>query len=428
MFRRVLLASFARNPRRKALAAGALTLALAVSTAALGMALDVEDRLAREFRSLGANLLVTPAADTLPVTIGGVDVRPVSEGAYLKEADLGAIRMIFWRLNIVGFTPFLDVPVEARRVGGRLLASRTTLVGTWREHPVPSPDGTTFATGLALTHPWWRVEGRWFADGSSECVAGAALARRAGLRPGERITVSAGGRAADLLVTGLLTTGDAEDDAIVAPLATAQRLADRPGRLRRLLVSALTKPEDEFARRDRAAMSPEEYDRWYCTPYISSIAHQLQEALPGAEARAVRRVAEGEGRILGRVGRLLWAVTLAALAAAALAVGATAATTVLERREEVGLMKALGATDGLVGSLFLAEQLLIALVGGGAGYGLGTLLGRALGQSVFGTPPGAHLLLLPSVLVLAVLVTVIGNGLPLRRAVRFEPAPILRGE
>ncbi len=194
MFLRVLVASFARNPRRKALAGAALALALAVATAALGMVLDVEDRLAREFRSLGANLLVTPAADTLPVTLGGVDVRPVSEGAYLPEADLGAIRMIFWRLNIVGFTPFLDVPVEARRAEGRVLASRATLVGTWYEHPVTSSDGAVFVTGLERTHPWWRIDGRWFADGSSECVAGAALARRAGLRAGDRITVTAGGR------------------------------------------------------------------------------------------------------------------------------------------------------------------------------------------------------------------------------------------
>ena len=72
------------------------------------MALDVGDRLAREFRSLGANLLVTPQSDSLPLQIGGVDYRPVDEGAYLNEADLGKLRTIFWRHNVLGFTPFLD--------------------------------------------------------------------------------------------------------------------------------------------------------------------------------------------------------------------------------------------------------------------------------------------------------------------------------
>ena len=80
--------------------------------------------------------------------------------------------------------------------------------------------------------------------------------------------------------------------------------------------------------------------------------------------RAIRRVAETEGRILSRVSTLLWIVTLAALIAAALAVAATSATTVLERRAEIGIMKAIGATNTLVAGIFLAEQLLLALAGG----------------------------------------------------------------
>ena len=64
------------------------------------------------FAPSGANLLVTPASDTLPLEIGGVDYRPVDAGAYLPEGDLGKLKTIFWRNNIVGFAPFLDVPVE----------------------------------------------------------------------------------------------------------------------------------------------------------------------------------------------------------------------------------------------------------------------------------------------------------------------------
>src|SRR5271169_3810286 len=111
MFARLLGESFARNPRRKVLTAAALVIGMAVATATLTIALEVGDRLAREFRSLGANLLVTPESDTLPVEIGGVDYRPVDEGAYLNEVDLGKLKTIFWRNNIVGFAPFLDVPV-----------------------------------------------------------------------------------------------------------------------------------------------------------------------------------------------------------------------------------------------------------------------------------------------------------------------------
>ncbi len=427
MFFRIVGDSFARKPRRKALTALALALGMAVATATLSVALDVGDRLAREFRSLGANLLVTPQADTLPLEIGGVDYRPVNAGAYLSENQLEKLKTIFWRNNIVGFTPFLEVPVQTQRVGGSA-AGPATLIGTWYKHTVAIPVGEKFTTGAAATHPWWRVDGRWFVDDAEECVVGAALAHRAGIQPGQTLAVSVGGRSVALRVVGVLFTGGPEEEAIVAPLAVAQRLAGHPGQYRRLMISALTKPEDEFAKRDPKAMTAEEYDRWYCTAYISSIAYQVQQSLPGVEARAIRRVAESEGRILTRISSLMWLVTLAALIAAALAVGATSATTMLERRSEVGLMKALGAGNMLVGAFFAAEQLLLALSGGVAGYVLGVGLARLLGERVFGVPPTQRLILLPVVLALAIAVAFVGNLVPLRRAARFAPAPVLRGE
>src|SRR5271157_2746218 len=97
MFARLVGESFVRNPRRKLLTAAALVVGMAVATATLTTALDVGDRLAREFRSLGANLFVTPESDTLPVEIGGVDFRPVDEGAYLPESDLGKLKTTFWK-------------------------------------------------------------------------------------------------------------------------------------------------------------------------------------------------------------------------------------------------------------------------------------------------------------------------------------------
>lgn len=259
-------------------------------------------------------------------------------------------------------------------------------------------------------------------------MVGAGLARRLGLHPGGTLTVRAGEQAQTLAVTGIVSTGGREDDAILAPLRVAQDLAGRPGRYRRLLVSALTKPADTFSERDPETMTPVEYDRWYCSPYISSISHQMQQELPGTEVRAIRQVAEGEGRILTRVGGLMWLVTIAALFAAALAVGATSATTVLERRSEIGLMKALGASQRAVGTFFLAEQLLLALVGGIAGYAIGLALARTLGIGIFGIAPAFRLILFPIVLILAAAVALLGSLAPLRHASRVDPAPVLRGE
>lgn len=435
MFLRLVADSFTRRPRRKILSMAALAMGMAVATAALSVSLDVGDRLAKEFRSLGANLLVTPQADSLPLEIGGVDYRPANAGTYLPEAELGKLKTIFWRYNIVAFAPILEVPVKAWSAASKNWSSpgtvgNVTLIGTWREHSVAIPDGTNYVTGIEKTNPWWNVRGDWFKEGADECVVGAALSKKWGIKTGDTINVHAndatGWRA--LRVTGLLSTGGSEDEAIVGSLAISQQLAGKPGEYRRLYVSALTKPEDAFARRDPKSMTAAEYDKWYCSPYISSIALQIAEVLQGTDVRVIRRVAEGEGNVLTHVRTLLWLVTFAALLAAALAVGASAAASVIERRTEIGLMKALGANSGLVGVLLASEQLLLAFVGGGIGYAVGIVLARVLGERIFGFAPEPKLFVLLIILALAAMITLLGSAFPLRQASRYDPAPILRGE
>ena len=440
MFFRILRESFIRNPARKWLEGASLALGMAIATAALTTALDVSDRMAREFRRLGANLVVTPKSDTLPLEIGGVDYRPVEQGAYLRQDDLGKLRTIFWRLNIVGFSPFLEAPAELDRGQNRF---PTRMVGTWAAHAVAEPDGGVFTTGVLSTHPWWKVDGAWFSEGPSaaaeskrtdaalpeiQVVIGASLASRAGIHRGDAFVVHSSGHDVRLLATGILSTSGAEDEAIVAPLGFVQQLTGHPGEYRRMLVSALTTPEDQFGKRDPDTLSPTEYDRWFCTPYISSIAFQIKQALPGAEVRVVRQVAETEGRVLGRLSTLLWLVSIAALLASALVIGSASATTVLERRREIGLMKALGAGRRRIVSIFVAEQFLVALCGGLLGFAAGEGLGYLVGRIVFGTPATGRMVLLPVVLALALAVTLAGSLWPLGRVARLDAAPVLRGE
>jgi len=449
MFFRLIADNFTRRPRRKFLTAAALSLGMAVATAALSVSLDVGDRLSEEFKSLGANLVVTPEADSLPLEIGGVDFRPANSGAYLPESDLPKIKSVFWHNNITAFAPILDISVfmdvpaprpDIARVvaqGGSTRQpdqfAKVQILGTWNRHQVELSDGSKFVTGIEETSPWWHVQGRWFLEGKNECVLGKNLA--------ERLRLGIGGRFNALRreengvlpgdnceVVGLLETGASEDDAAIFPIRMVQQLLNKPGQYRKLYVSALTKPEDDFARRDPKTMKPDELERWSCSPYVSSIAYSIKQVLPGSDVRVIRRVADGEGKILTRVRTLLWLVTIASLLAAALAVGASSASSVIERRTEIGLMKALGAASGTVGWLLAAEQLLLAFVGGCVGYALGLLLARFLGTKIFGVPPEPSLLVLCVILVLAAAVTLLGSALPLRRAARFDPAPILRGE
>jgi putative ABC transport system permease protein len=430
MFLRLVADSFSRRPRHKLLTGAALALGMAVATAALSVSLDVGDRLAREFRSLGANLLVTPQADSLPLEIGGVDYRPINAGAYLPESDLGKLKTIFWRNNIIAFAPIVEI--QAYVLPKDENWSDVLLIGTWAEHEVSLPDGGTFSTGITKTNPWWQIDGRWFSDGGRECVVGIDFARKNRIKVGDFVPISVSSYVTKIpspeKVTGILSSGGPEDNAVIVSLSRAQALTGKPSEYRKLYVSALTKPEDDFGRRDPSTLAPADYDRWYCTPYISSIALQIKQVLPGADVRVIRRVADGEGAILTRVRTLLWLVTFASLLAAALAVGASSAASVIERRTEIGLMKALGAGSGTVGFLLAAEQLLLALVGGGLGYSLGILLARLVGQKIFGSAPAFSFLILAVIVALAAIVTLIGSAVPLRRASRYEPAPILRGE
>jgi len=429
MFIRLVADSFSRRPRHKLLTGAALALGMAVATAALSVSLDVGDRLAREFRSLGANLLVTPQADSLPLEIGGVDYRPVNAGAYLPESDLGKLKTIFWRNNIVAFAPMVEIQAHVLPNHGNW--SDASLIGTWAEHELGLPGGGAFSTGVTKTNPWWRIDGRWFSENSRECVVGVEFAKKNGIKIGDFLSIATGAVTkipAPEKVTGILSSGGPEDNAVIVPLSRAQILVDMLGQYRKLYVSALTKPEDDFGRRDPATMKPDELERWSCSPYVSSIAYSIKQVLPGVDVRVIRRIAEGEGAILTRVRSLLWLVTFASLLAAALAVGASSAASVIERRTEIGLMKALGAGSGTVGFLLAAEQLLLALVGGGVGYSLGIFLARLVGQRIFGVAPEFSFLVLSVIIGLAAAVTLLGSAIPLHRASRFEPAPILRGE
>jgi putative ABC transport system permease protein len=417
MFVRLVYESFRRQKRRKLLAGVAITLGVAVATAMIAVATDIGDKINRELRSYGANLLVTPQEDSLDVEIGGVNLKPPSDGAYLSEADLPKIRGTFWHHNIVGFSPML--PVNTKLGNGK----DVVLLGTYFSKPLRFGKDD-FETGVRITHPWWKVQGEWPVDASEQVLIGERLAAKLGKKPGEVLEIA--GR--PLTVSGIVSTGSAEDDEVVAPIAVAQQILGKPDAVRRVYVSALTKPEDALARRDPKTMNPEMFDRWYCSPYVQSIAFQLQEAISHSHAEQIRQVAQNEGTVLARIKGLMLLITLAALFASALAVSAAMATAIFERRREVGLMKALGAGNAAVAAVFFAEATLLALFGGVIGFLGGAFLARLIGRSIFAAQISIQPVLFPVILALAVLVTFAGSAAAIRRAVRFDPVFALRGD
>lgn len=416
MFLRLLYESFRRQKRRKLLAGIAIMLGVGVATAMIAVATDIGDKISRELRTYGANLIVTPQEDTLDVEIGGVNLKPPSDGAYLNEADLPRIKGMFWRNNIVGFSPMLPVIVSLGDEGN------LTLLGTYfARHVVFGQQD--FVTGVRTTNPWWKIKGAWPEDNSEDILLGERLAAQLNRTTGQNIEILGHPHR----IAGILSTGGLEDDQIVAPLSLAQQILARPGAVRRIYVSAITKPEDAFARRDPKSLSPKMYDRWYCSPYAQSIAFQLQEAIPHSHAEQIRQVAQNEGTVLSRIQGLMLLITLAALLASALAVSASMATTVAERRSEVGLMRALGAGNLAVAVLFFAEAAVLALFAGAVGFAGGAMLARQIGDSIFASRITIEPVLLPVILTIAVLVTFAGSAAAIRRAVKLDPVYALRG-
>jgi putative ABC transport system permease protein len=429
MFFRLLMESFRRQRRRKMLAGVAILLGTTAVTAMLALATTIGDRIHKELAVYGANIVVYPKADLLNVKVGGVDVKPASGGAYLKESDLAKLKGIFWGNNITGMSPELPVQLAvARQAGDPLFPAKA--VGYWFDH-----DFGGLKTGAPALHPWWRIEGAWPVNGG-DAVAGANFAKRLGLKVGDSFRMQgapgkAGSPSLIAKVVGVVTTGDETDEEILMPLRDAQGFVGANDAVRRVEVSARTKPEDAFARVDPDSLSPQQREVWYCRPYANSIAYQIREAIPSAQAEQVRRVEQSEGNVLNRISGLMWLISAAALLAAGFAVSAAMATAILERRGEIGLMRSLGASKGAIALLFYAETGLLAIFTGSLGYLAGSGLAAWLGARIFRGDGGAAEavlipVLLPVVVALALVVAIAGSTPSIRAALRMEPSAILR--
>ncbi len=420
MFVRLVYESFRRQKRRKVLAGAAITLGVTVATAMIAVATDIGDKINRELRTIGANLVITPQEDSLDVEIGGVNLKPPTDGAFLSEADLPKIKGIFWHNNITAFAPVLPVHATLQRDAK---SEDVNVVGTYFDKKLEYGK-EEFSTGVKSVYPWWKVSGSWPDDNSRDILVGDRLAAKINSKIGDTLSISN----QPLHVSGILSTSGAEDDEIVAPLAVAQQILGKPDAVKRVYVSALTKPEDAFARRDPKSLSGAIYDRWYCTPYPQAIALQLTEAMSHSHAEQIRQVAQNEGAVLTRIEGLIFLITLAALFASGLAVSAAMATAIFERRAEVGLMKALGAGKFAVAAVFFAEAALMALIGGAIGFGAGSALAHEIGHSIFNSQIEISPVLLPVILAIAVIVTFAGSAMAIRRAVTLDPVFALRGE
>ena len=288
--------------------------------------------------------------------------------------------------HLVATAPYLYVAANSG-------SQPVILAGTWFDQ-------------VAKMNSWWKIEGSWVTsrDDREHCLVGFTAARQLGLVPGGFVKLRSGERNIAMTVAGIVTTGGAEDNQILTNLDSAQTLAGLPGRLSLVQLSVSGTARE-----------------------IETATGTLADNLPGLDVRPVRQIAAAEGTILKRIqGLLFWTIALI-LVLSMLGVLASMAALAMERRRDVGLMKALGGTVPRIMRLFLAEAGTLGALGGLLGFLIGVLLARWMGERIFGVAISPRLEVLPITIALTIGVALAGAS-PLRLLGRVRPAEILRGE
>ena len=289
-------------------------------------------------------------------------------------------------------------------------ATNVPIVGTWFAKTLHMDSGESTVAGMNGMRSWWKINGTWPKDDSEQAMVGSALAAKLGVNVGDSVTLDKtiavgaddntnGGTGktgkssternrVKVKIVGIFDSGDSDNSAIYMPSIAAQTLANLPNSIDKIEVKALTTPDNDLARKaskNPNALTQDEWETWYCTAYPSSIAYQIEEVLPGAVAKQVRQVAALQGDVLNKTQAVMVLMTVLSLVAAAIAVANLMAASIGERGSELALLKAIGATDGAVSRLMLAETAVISLVGAIAGALLGSGVAQIVGHVVFGS-------------------------------------------
>ena len=372
--RRLLTANYARLfVILLALGAGA-----AVTSALLNLQIDAKRRLTTEFRALGANVIVTPRES-------GTD----GNGATLDETVLERLPASHDGKPVPAVA-FLYVIGEIAKAG--------------ELHFEPAVIAGTEGHGMTEIRPGRRSE--YLASLENDpaaCEVGAKAATQFAVHAGDSLQLRNEGRTAACKVFAVVATGGAEDTQIFTRLSTAQALANLPGRISLIQLSVTGTPDS-----------------------LNQFIARLGGSLPGVDVHGIKQLAEAEGRLYNRISGLLSATVILVLILTSLCVMAGMSNVAIERKNDVGLMKAIGGSVRRVVRLFLAEAILMGIVGGLVGSAIGLLLSIWLGKTVFGVAAQPRWIVYPFSVAITVIVS-IASAFPLRRLAGIRPASVFRG-
>ncbi|CUU68581.1 ABC transporter permease [Campylobacter hyointestinalis] len=412
MFIKIISSSILHSQGSKMLAFLTIFLSVTLIACMLNITLNIGDQVALELRSYGSNIVVLPKSQNLSIEIGGKEFLPLKNEDYLKESDLHKIKEIFWRNNITAFAPFLNLKVDGFDV-----------VGTYFDKNINVSDEPDFKSGVESLYPFWVVDGRYPKDDSmSEVLAGDGL----GLKVGDTLKLGD----INAQVVGVLRSSEHESKKIITSLKLAQSLANKPNLIDKAEVSAMSIPENDLsvkARRDLDSLDSVAYDKWYCSAYVSSIAYQISEEYPNATAKAVLSVSETQSGITKKIQSLMAIASVLSLIVSSICITSLMVSEINRRKKEIGLLKALGATNFIIYMQFVAEIFAVCICASLLGSLAGYALSFVLSYQIFGSFAGISIIVLPLSIFFGFLISVFGSILPLKSVINLLPAEVLYG-
>ncbi len=426
MFFRIIRGALFRQKGKMLMIAFTIALGASLATSMLNTMLGVGDKVNQELKAYGANINVLSKEASLLDDIYGMEDQESKVQKYLSEDELGNIKTIFWAFNIVDYAPYFNTKVNIDGAD-----ESTKLIGTWFAHHMDLPTGEILDTGMIKLKSWWTIDGEWVQEeADDEVMLGVVYANRNAYNVGDTLELKGEAKTKQVKVVGIFESGSEDDQSVYTSLGLAQEMAGKSNVVNRIEVSALTTPDNDLAR--KAAQNPKsltlkEWEIWYCTAYVSSICYQIQEVITDSVAKPIRQVAESEGDILNKTTLLMVLITVLSLIGSALGISNLVTAGVMERRTEIGLQKAIGASNGIIIGTMLTEIIITGIIGGVAGYFVGILLAQIIGIRVFGSAIPPTPMVIPIVIVLIVIVTLLGSIPAIRYLLNLNPTEVLHG-
>jgi putative ABC transport system permease protein len=334
---------------------------------------DIPKQMGLEFRSYGANLIFVPSGSDAAISAEAA----AQALSYLPEAGLIGAAPYRYHLVKINEQPFMAA-------------------------------GTDLA-GARKTSPYWLVSGRW-PEAAGEALIGQEVAAAILLLPGSAFTVTGTDALGEsfsrnFTVSGVLQTGGTEEAFIIMSLPDFETMMREEGKLDVVECSVSASSET-----------------------LETLAARIADMVPGVSPRLVKKVTDSEGSVLTKLQALIYLVTVVLLLLIMICVATTLMALIAERRREIGLRKALGASnDSLVGE-FLGEGIFLGGLGGILGAAFGFVFAQAVGLNVFNRSITFQPLLAPVTVAASILITGIACIIPVRNATDVDPAIVLRGE